>query len=182
MELDYQLKRQHKYGLVYFFVNAKKLTVLDFVCYMQYEYFITFFVSVLIDLLKEEKYKTLSFTVFDPHAFEKNFEIRLSPMAESPVLPSFAHSSTNQNLTQQLVMHESLKYVTIMKENNLFLFIPNSKKKIDTLMDLLTIENKIFFQKILKIIFDKLYLLLKNKKTVELSMQYHCLIFFLKEN
>lgn len=170
MNLEYDLKKHSNYSILYFYIDEKKLTNLDFLCYMQFEYFNIFFVSVLIDLFKD-KYKNFEFPIFSKETYDKVFALVFND----------DYKKVNYNFSESKI-YERHKYVNIIKNDDLLLFIPNKKKNINNLLEIMTFENKIFFQKILKHVFDKTYLILKETtKNCKIFFKEDFLIFFIQE-
>ena len=75
-----------------------------------------------------------------------------------------------------------MKYVNIVKNGDELIFIPNRKVTVHRFRENLEKDQKIIFQKILKIIFDKIFLILHsdNSKKLKLDYKNNFFIFILK--
>jgi hypothetical protein len=176
MNLNYDLKKLNQDGKskLSIFIDKKKLTLSDFLCYMQYEFFCSFFISVLNDINKD-KYKDIEFPVFQSANFGNPFELVVYFNESKPPV------SYNKD---KLELIDRQKYVNVLSNSSHLIFIPNKKVNIDKLFDMILPENKILFQKILKVIFDKIFLILQNDMTKKIKLNYknNFLIFILQEN
>jgi len=176
MNLNYDLKKNHQEGksVLSIFIDKKKLTLSDFLCYMQYEFFCSFFISVLSDIYKE-KYKDIEFPVFQSGSFGSPFQLIIYYNDSKPK-PNFDKN--------KLELMDRQKNVNILSNSNHLIFIPNKKTNVEKLFDMILPENKILFQKILKVVFDKIFLILQNdmSKKIQLNYKNNFLIFILCEN
>uniref|UniRef100_A0A6C0K4R3 Uncharacterized protein n=1 Tax=viral metagenome TaxID=1070528 RepID=A0A6C0K4R3_9ZZZZ len=177
MNLDYDLKKSlHNpdFGTLFIFVDKKKITLLQFLCLMQYEFFCAFFVSVLMDIGRD-KFHDLQFPVFHKEDYAQTLELTIHFQPKEKItLP------TQNNLT----ILERQRFVNVLINEQSLIFIPNKKVNLSNLCEMLLPENKILFQKILKIIFDKIYLILQNDPSKKCRLDYknNFLIFILREN
>lgn len=172
MNLDYDLKKYNNETALLFAINNKRLTMIEFLCYMQYEYFCSFFVSVLGDITGKEKYKDVEFPIFDSASYQKTFELKL--LNEEKINPATPH--------KEYTIQQRMKYVNIVKNGDELIFIPNRKVTVNRFRENLEKDQKIIFQKILKIIFDKIFLILHsdNSKRLQLDYKNNFFIFILK--
>ena len=172
MNLEYDLKKFNEETALMFAINNKRLTMIEFLCYMQYEYFCSFFVSVLGDITGKEKYKDVEFPTFDCASFQKTFELKL--LREEKINPPTPH--------KEFTIQQRMKYVNIVKNGDELIFIPNRKVTVNRFRENLEKDQKIIFQKILKIIFDKIFLILHsdNSKKLKLDYKNNFFIFILK--
>ena len=78
MNLNYDLKKipGQDMGDLFIFIDKKKLTMSDFLCYMQYEFFCSFFISVLSDICREQ-YKDFEFPVFKSEDYGNPFKLTI---------------------------------------------------------------------------------------------------------
>lgn len=170
MNLDYHInKLDINKNILSLIVEKKTLNIAEFICYMQFEYFCSFFVSVLNDLM-ENSYKDIQFPLFSSKNFNDPFNIIIL----------FKEENKDHNINPKIKLMLREKYVNIFNDpnNTEIIFIPNRKKNIYNLKELLNMENKIFFQKILKSIFDKLFLILHNNINITYQLFYkHNLLF-----
>lgn len=176
MDLDYNLSKKKDYYILHFYVNEKKLSNIEFICYMQYEFFVAFFISVLNDI-SNICYKRIRFPVFNKNT-ENVFEIilEISTTKTNPLENN--NSIENLKNVESIEIFDNSKYMNVYKKNNIYVFIPN--KKYNNIMELISEPQK--FQKQLKQIFDLMYLLLKqNDKNYQLFYKNNFFIMFLEE-
>jgi len=177
MDLDYNVSKKKDYYTLHFYVNEKKLSIIEFLCYMQYEFFVSFFISVLIDI-SNICYKRIRFPLFNKN-IENIFELILEISTKTNQLE---HNNSIENLknVESIEIFDSSKYINVYKKNNVFVFIPHTK--LNNIMELISEQHKLIFQKQLKHIFDLLYLLLKrNDKNYRLFYKNNFFIMFLEE-
>jgi hypothetical protein len=176
MNLNYDLKKLlgKDMGELFIYIDKKKLTMSDFLCYMQYEFFCSFFISVLSDISREQ-YKDFEFPVFKSEDYGNPFKLTIYFNNQKPKVVD------NQ---VNLELLEKQKYVSIFNNVSNLVFIPNKKNNVEKVFDMIIPENKILFQKILKVIFDKIYLILQNdmSKRIQFDYKNNFLIFILREN
>lgn len=176
MNLDYDLKKSptnSEQGALFIFVDKKKINIVQFLCLMQFEFFCAFFVSVLMDIGRE-KYHDIQFPVFHKEAYNQALDITIHFQPKEKItLP-------NQN---NLTILERQRFVNVLINEQSLIFIPNKKINLSNLREMLLPDNKILFQKILKIIFDKIYLILQNDPSKKCRLDYknNFLIFIVRE-
>ena len=83
---------------------------------------------------------------------------------------------------KEFTIQQRMKYVNIVKNGDELIFIPNRKVTVNRFRENLEKDQKIIFQKILKIIFDKIFLILHsdNSKKLKLDYKNNFFIFILK--
>ncbi|NDE15330.1 hypothetical protein EBZ80_10410 [bacterium] len=152
MNLDFSLKKLEDADLeMTLFVNKEKMNMLDFICHMQFEYFSSFFVSALIDVhtLHKEPFRTIVFPVFRHAAFRDAIVFRLSYDEGRGGLGGAELSAETRS-----------RYYRVMREKDSLVFFPSRKQTVQSLSELLIPENKVFLQKLLKGVFETVFLML----------------------
>ena len=175
LEYDLKTKSQHE-GSLELYADKKKLSLCDFLCFMQYDFFCAFFVSVLFDIHWKDNLVDFKFPNFHSKDLDNAFALQV-----------FFSPQKNAVIEMDSEMHivERLKYVNIIRQKKKeYIFIPNKSKHIQELKELFLSENKVMTTKMFKIIFDKLFLMIQNepKKTFSLEYKNKIFIFLIREN
>lgn len=159
MNLAYDLIKKSNEITMTITVEKNKLNIRDFICYMQYEFFVSFFVSILSDIF-HEKYKTFIFPKFRNASLLDNFELQFlfSDNVSDPFMPF------------ELAVFEKQKYVQVVRSKNAYFFIPNKKNNIQEFTQMLSNENRLFLQKLFKSAFERIYLLLFHNQKLNLNL------------
>jgi hypothetical protein len=140
---------------------------------MQYEYFVVFFINVLIDTL-QENIVDIDFPIFDVNTLE---DIFILSIYTSP-------KKLNQYSNKDYKLYHKSKYISILKSEKETIFLYNGKKNIKNLLEYFMIENRIILQKILKTIFEHLFLNLHFDNSKKFKLDYYqnnIFIFYLIE-
>jgi hypothetical protein len=170
MDLDFNIKALDNKNLeMTLFVNKEKMNMLDFICYMQFEYFSSFLVSALIDVqtLHGERFKTVVFPVFRHGSFREPLVLGLSYQESTG---GFGNGRISEDARS--------RYYRVMKEGNNLVFIPSRKETVHLLSELLVPENKVFLQKMMKGLFEKVFLMLSSNPAGACSIVCKNDIFF----
>jgi len=149
------------------FVNDKKITIQEFICYMQYEYFILFLINVLNDLKNVNDFAFPDFSKKDLH------------------LPFVMEIHESRRVAQKLnfcdfKILKTKKYISILNNKDKYIFACNNKA-IRSLQDFFQNDNRYHLIKILKTIFETIFLYLHSQdKCIRLEYRPDINIFYLE--
>jgi hypothetical protein len=156
-----------KSDYLFLFVNNKKLNVQEFICYMQYEYFILFLINVLQDL---QNVADFTFPEFSSQNLKTDFALQILNDQKRQERINFCNYK----------IIKSKKYLCVLNYGDKYLFICN-EKSIKTFKDFFKNEYRYFLVKIMKAIFEIIFLTLHfNDQSQRLKYFSNTNIFYLE--
>jgi hypothetical protein len=173
MNLEYHLDHFSDKIQLKINIDNHPITMLNFIILVQFDYFLSFFITILTDINISFPIKDLEFLDFSKKDWKNVFQLNLyyypQPKIENISLSSFK-------------IIQRLKYLNIYQLENQFVFQTNEIEQAQQFNELLGILHKKHFYKLLKSLFDKLYLkLLSSNKTFKIVVTYQPFLFLLKE-
>jgi hypothetical protein len=173
MNLEYKLNENNNSFIELQIVIEKNIvTNLYFIILMQYDYFISFLITILSDLNIKYNINDLDFPIFNKNNLKDNFNLKL-----------YYKQLENENIIfsgyKQL---QNLKYINIYELENNLIFQTNNIEELNNFKNLLEINHKKYLLKLFKCIFDKLFLkIINSENNYIIKKTYKPLLFILKE-
>jgi len=152
MNLEYKLNStehpQQKEITIY--IENHIVNHLYFVILMQFDYFIRFLITMLMDIHEQYPLADIQFPIFKKDTLQNNFHLLLSS-ASLPCHPSIPSMSSEH-------LFQSYKYVRIMQSGSILSFQTPHIEMISRFNEIFHTSRKKYVYKLMKCVFDKLFL------------------------
>lgn len=174
MNLEYKLTEFTDHVELKIHIENYIVNNLYFIILMQYDYFISFLITILSDINKQLHIKDIDFPIFNKTLLKDEFYLKLYHTEQE---------NEGKFTLSDLKLYQKNKYINIFS-NQEKLFFQNSKiDKIKNFQELLLLDKKKYLYRLLKFFFDKLFLkLLNTNYSYKITKIYNPFILILKEN
>jgi len=173
MNLEYKLNKHPDEMTVTIYVEDNIVNQLYFIILMQFDYFIRFLLTMFSDIHDKYPVMDIAFPVFQKNTLQQDFSLRLFHTIQTT-------KRASHTFHEPLHSFQQFKHVHLLQNDSytqLVFKLPSREEGSDAIhrfSDLLETSHKKYICKLLKCVFDKLFLkLLQCKSRFHLSILYH---------